>query len=142
VRFDIDRRITPPELTEYEPVVVGRYRPPALLQAILPLMRWLQRRERKLIKLRRVLDSQTVAVARYDVPKRKGGVNSIRVALDPACPELVDYLVASQLERAIARGPGRRIDFFVPDWMTDVVEAAERYGFTKRLHYHSPGLTL
>jgi ribosomal protein S18 acetylase RimI-like enzyme len=140
VRYDLDKRINPPELTRYEPVVLGRYRPPLLLRPILPLLHLLQRREQKLIRLRRTLDRQVVALARYDVPKREGGVNSIRVVLDPECAELADYLVAHQLERAIARGPGRRVDLFVPDWMSHVIKAAERHGFTRRVHYHSLGL--
>ena len=142
VRYELDGRINPPELTRYEPVVLGRYRPPLLLRPILPLLRVLQRRERKVIRLRRSRDGQVVALGRYDVPKREGGVNSIRVVLDPACPELADYLVEYHLERAIARGPGRRVDFFVPDWMGHVLEAAERFGFTRRVHYHSLGLLL
>lgn len=142
VRYDLDKRINPPELTRYEPVLLGRYRPPLLLRPILPLLHLLQRREQKLVRVRRARDGQVVALARYDVPKREGGVNSIRVVLDPECPELAGYLVARHLERAIARGPGRRVDFFVPDWMSHVIEAAQSQGFTKRVHYHSLGLTL
>lgn len=141
VRYDLDKRINPPELTRYEPVILGRYRPPILLRPILPLLHLLQRREQKLIRLRRTRDGQLVALARYDVPKREGGVNSIRVVLDPKCPELADYLVAHHLERAISRGPGRRVDFFVPDWMSHVIEAARRHGFTQRVHYHSLGVS-
>ena len=50
VRYELDKRINPPELTVYEPVVIGRYRPPALLRPIVPLIGWLQRRERKVIR--------------------------------------------------------------------------------------------
>jgi ribosomal protein S18 acetylase RimI-like enzyme len=142
VRYELDRRINPPELTRYEPVVLGRYRPPLLLRPVLPLLRVLRRRELKVIRLRRTRDGQVVALGRYDVPKREGGVNSIRVVLDPEHPELADYLIAYHLGRAIARAPGRRVDFFVPDWMGHVLEAAERRGFTKRLHYHTLGRSL
>ncbi len=141
VRYELDKRINPPALTRYEPVVLGRYRPPLLLRPILPLLHLLQRREQKLIRLRRTCDGQVAALARYDVPKREGGVNSIRVVLDPECPELADYLVGYHLERAIARGSGRRVDLFVPDWMSHVIEAAKRSGFAKRLHYHSLGMS-
>jgi ribosomal protein S18 acetylase RimI-like enzyme len=142
VRYGLDKRINPPELTEYEPVVIGRYRPPALLRPIDPLVSWLQRRERKGVLVRRTQDGEVVAFARYDVPKKEGGVNSIRVVLDPACAELADYLVAYHMEQAITRSPGRRIDFFIPDWMTAVIESAQRHGFSQRLHYHKLGLTL
>jgi len=142
VRYELDKRINPPELIVYEPVVIGRYRPPLLLKPLLPLIQLLQRRERRLIRIRRTRDGQTVALARYDVPRKQGGVDSIRAILDPACAELADYLVAYHTERAITRGPGRRIDFFIPDWMTAVIESAEHHGFSRRLHYHSLGLTL
>jgi ribosomal protein S18 acetylase RimI-like enzyme len=142
VRYELDKRINPPELTRYEPVILGRYRPPLLMRPILPLLRLLQRREQKLIRLRRTSDGQVVALARYEVPKREGGVNSIRVVVDPEHPQLVDYLVTYHLKRAVARGPGRRVDLFVPDWMSHVLESAERHGFTRRIRYHSLGLTL
>jgi ribosomal protein S18 acetylase RimI-like enzyme len=142
IRYELDKRIHPPELTRYEPVILGRYRPPLLLRPILPLLQLLQRRERKLIQIRCTRDNQVVALGRYDVPKRDGGVNSIRVVADPEHPQLIDYLVAYHLKQAMARGPGRRVDLFVPDWMDHVLEAAERHGFTRRIYYHSLGLTL
>ena len=142
IRYELDRRINPPELTRYEPVIVERYRPPLPMRLLGPILHLLQRRERKSIAVRRSSDGRLVAWARYDVPKREGGVNSIRVVLDPGCPQLGDHLVAHHLRQAAVRGPGRRVDFFVPDWMGHVLEAAERYGFTKRLHYHTLGLSL
>ncbi|GAF95260.1 unnamed protein product [marine sediment metagenome] len=142
VRYELDKRINPPELTRYEPVVLGRYRPPAMVRLIAPVMRLLQQREVKPILLRRAADGQVVAWARYDVPKRPGGVDSIRIRLDSEHPQLVDYLVAYHLERAITRGPGRRVDVLVPDWMSHVIGAAERCGFTRRLVYHHMGLIL
>ncbi len=142
VRYDLDKRIVPPELTRYKPVVLGRYRPPPLLRPILPLLRWLQRREEKTVVVRRAVDGRAVAWAAYNVPKRPGGLNSIRVRLDPEHAPLADYLVAYHLERAVRRGPGRRVDFVIPDWMPAVVDAAEHHGFTRRLAYHNLGLVL
>jgi GNAT superfamily N-acetyltransferase len=142
VRYELDRRITPPDLTRYEPVVLGRYRPPFLLRPLLPVMHLLQRREEKPILVRRRAGGELVAWARYDVPRRPGGVNQIRIRLDPRHPQLAEYLVAYHLERVAARGSGRRADFIVPNWMTPVIEAAERYGFTRRLEYHHLGLAL
>ncbi len=142
VRYELDKRINPPELTQYEPVIVDRYRPPRLLRPILPILRLLQRRERKPIRILRTGDCKTVAWARYDVPTRSGGVNSVRVALDPEHSQLADYLVTYHLDRAIARGPGRRVDFTIPDWMSAVISSAETHGFTRRVEYHMLGLML
>ncbi len=142
VRYEIDRRIVPQEQRAYDPVEVNHYRPPRLLASFLPLLRLVRRREERGISVRRLSDGQPVGFGRYSVPKCEGGVSSIRVLLDPACLELADYLVAYHLDRAIARGGGRRVDLFVPDWMTAIAESAERFGFTRRVHYHSLGLTL
>jgi hypothetical protein len=141
-RYELAERISPPELTQYEPVEIGRYRPPVVMRLIAPLMRLLQRREVKPVLVRRRANGQLVAWAAYDIPKRPGGVNSMRVRVDPEHPELADYLVTYHLERVAARGPGRRVDFLVPRWMTDVIESAERCGFTRRLEYHHLGLML
>jgi len=142
VRYELDKRINPPELKKYEPVLLRRYRPPRLLRPLGPVLEFLQRRERKAVRVFRESDRQTVAWARYDVPTRSGGVNSVRVALDPEHAELADYLVAYHLERAVTRGPGRRVGFMIPNWMHAVVMSAEKQGFTRRLEYHHLGLML
>jgi len=141
-RYELDKRISPPEMTRYQPVVIGRYRPPLLLRPVLPLLRLLQRREMRLLLVRRATGGPPIALARYDVPKRAGGCDSIRVQLDPEHPQLADHLVAYHLGRAIARGPGRRVDIVVPSWMPAVADAANRYGFERRVEYHYMGLTL
>lgn len=142
VRYELARRINPPEMTRYQPVEVGRYRPPLLLRPVLPLLRLLQRREVKLLLVRCATGGPPIALARYDVPKRAGGFDSIWVQLDPKHPQLADHLVAYHLERAIARGPGRRVDLMVPSWMPAVADAADRYGFERRVEYHQVGLML
>ena len=142
IRYELEKRINPPEMARYQPVVIGRYRPPLLLRPVLPLLRLLQRREMKLLLVRRATGGPPIALARYDVPKRAGGCDSIRVQLDPEHPELADHLVAYHLERAITRGPGRRIDLVVPSWMSAVVEAVERHGMSRRVEYHHLGLML
>ena len=141
-QYELDKRIAPPEMTRYQPVVIGRYRPPLLLRPVVPLLRLLQRREVKFLLVRPSTDGPPIALARYSVPKREGGVNSIRVQLDPEHPKLADYLVAHHLERAIARGPGRRVDLIVPSWMPAVADAANRCEFTRRVEYHQLGLML
>ena len=142
VRYELDKRINPPEMTRYQPVEVERYRPLLLLRPVLPLLRLLQRREMKILLVRGSPGGLPIALARYDVPKRAGGCDSIRVQLAPEHPQLADHLVAYHLERAIARGPGRRVDLMVPSWMPAVADAADRYGFERRVEYHYVGLTL
>jgi len=141
LRYELDQRITPPEVRRYQPVVIGRYRPPVAVRAILPAVRLLQRREERAIAVRQSEDGRLVALGRYDVPKRPGGVNSIRVSLDPEHARLADHLVAYHVDRALTRGPGRRVGFPIPSWMTGLVESAERAGFKRRVTYHNLGLS-
>jgi len=142
VQYELDKRISPPQLTRYEPVVPSRYQVPALLRAFLPIRRLMQRREEKSIVVRRGTDGKPVAWGLYNVPKRPGGVNLIEMRLDPEHPRLAGYLVAYHLERVATCGPGRRVEFRIRNWMTDVIQAAERHGFTRRVEYHHLGLIL
>lgn len=142
IRYDLDRRITPAELTKYEPVEIGRYRQPVLMRVFLPIMRLLQRRDQKVLAVREARSGAIAAMAMTTIPKCAGGVCNLRIRLDPAHGELADYLVTSQVKRFALRGSGRRIDFIVPRWMTALASSAERHGFTKRLEYHLLGLTL
>jgi len=142
VRYELDRRITPAELTTYEPVELARYRPPLLMRAFLPIMRWMQRREQKLFLVREIRRERLVALAMTTIPKRTGGIWRMRVRLDPADGELAGYLVASQLHHLATRGSGQRVEFMVPRWMPALAVSAECHGFTKRLEYHMLGLTL
>lgn len=140
--YELEKRITPPEVARFQPVEIGRFRPAPLLRLFLPLIFLMQRREVKLVLIRRAQDSKLVAWAAYSVPKTSGGLNQMGVRVDPDHAELADYLAAYHLGRAMASAPGRRVDFFVPDWMSALVESAKRYGFTKRIHFHSLGLAL
>ena len=141
-QYELEKRTTPPAVARFQPVDIGRFRPAPLLRLFLPLIHLAQRREVKPVLIRRAQDGKLVAWGAYSVPKTSGGLNQMGVRLDSDHAQLADYLVAYQLERSVTRGPGRRVDFFVPDWMTALVGSAERHGFTKRIHYHSLGLAL
>ena len=142
VQYELDKQISPSRLTQYEPVVPGQYRAPAVLRAFLPIRRLMQRREEKMILIRQEGSGNLVAWGAYNVPKRSGGVSTIQVRLDPQHPQLADCLVAHHLERVCARSPGRRVTANIPSWMPDVIHAAERYGFTRRVEVHYLGLML
>ncbi len=142
VQYELDKRISPPQLTRYKPVVPSGYRAPALLRTFLPVRRLLQRREEKTILIRRESGGSPVAWGLYNVPKRPGSVNWMQIRLDPEHPQLADYLVAYHLERVATRAPNRRATLLIPDWMPGVIQAAERHGFTRRVEYHYLGLML
>jgi ribosomal protein S18 acetylase RimI-like enzyme len=141
VRYELDQRITPAELKRYEPVEIARYRGPLLMRALEPVLRWMQRRDRRILAVREVGSGMLVALTATTIPKRTGGVCNLRIRLDPAHGGLADCLVANELHRLASRGGGRRVELMVPRWMSAVASSAERHGFTKRLEYHQLGLT-
>ena len=141
VQYELDKRITPPQLTRYTPVVPGRYRAPALLRPFLPIRRLMQQREEKTIVVRPEAQ-RPVAWGLYNVPKRPGGVSGMEIRLDPEHSQLADYLVTYHLERVVSRALGCRVTLVVEDWMPDLIQAAERRGFTRRAEYDYLGVML
>jgi len=141
-QYELEKRITPPEVARFQPIEIGRFRPAPLLRFFLPLIFLAQRRDVKLVLIRQAQDRQLVAWGVHSVPKSAGGLSQMGVRVDPDHAELANHLVAYNLQRAVAKGSGRRIDFFVPDWMSALVASANQYGFTRRVHFHSLGLSL
>jgi len=142
LRYELDRRIAPAELVVYEPVELARYRPPPLLRLLLPIVRWMQRSDRTAMVIREIRSGHLVALATTSIPRKRNGVQSMRLRLDPAHGELADYLVAGQLRHFTAKGAEQRVELMLPRWMSVLASSAERHGFTKRLEYHHLGLTL
>jgi hypothetical protein len=83
-----------------------------------------------------------VAIARLDIRTRKGGVNNVRIRLDPAHRQLGPYLLSRSVRELVGQSAGRRIAFSQPDWGKPLIEAALDLGFTLRNEWHQMGLLL
>ena len=81
-----------------------------------------------------------VGLLRHSTSKTGKGTSSIRIQLDPAHPELAPYMLAKGMRTVMAINPSLRVQCSAPTWMTPVVEAAQEYGFTERVHYHELAL--
>lgn len=141
-RFDLEKRIVPADLQEYEPVVAGRFKTPAMIRALAPLFRLLETTHDRDVVVRRISDRCVVARAGWSISKKGKGTNQIRVRLDPAHPELAPYLVRRALSETLAAKPDLRVELFLPDWMVAAAREAETLGFVRRTSHKSMGMAL
>ena len=141
-RYELDRRIVPPSLQEYEPIVAGRYKPPFVIRALAPLFRFTETTRDRDVVVRRTSDQAVVGRAGWSVSKKGKGTNQIRVRLDPACGSLAPYLVRRALSEVLAKSPTLRVETFLPSWMPEVAREAEALGFVRRTSHKSMGMQL
>jgi GNAT superfamily N-acetyltransferase len=132
-------RITPPGILRYEPIQEDRFRPPFFVRIIGPLMRQISGTKSKNFV---VISTQggTVAMGGLQYRTRKGGVNHVEINLDPAHPELAEYLARYSLSLVQKASPGRRIEIHTKDWQPALSQAFEMLGCKKRLSFYKMGL--
>jgi ribosomal protein S18 acetylase RimI-like enzyme len=131
-RCDLDQRIVPADLQEFEPIISARYKTPLPLRMLAIPLRFIENSRDTDVVLRRSSDGLVVARAGWSTVKRGKGMNTIRVRLDPACSELAPYLVRKALGAVLEKSPNLRVELFVPTWMPDVATEAEALGFVRR----------
>lgn len=141
-RYELDRRIVPADLQEFEPIVPGRFKTPAVLRALAPVLRFLETTRDHDVIVRRAKDEVVVARAGWSVSKKGKGTNQIRVRLDPAHPDLAPYLVRRALGEILAESPSLRVEIFLPSWMPAVAREVEALGFARRASHKSMGREL
>jgi ribosomal protein S18 acetylase RimI-like enzyme len=141
-RYELEKRITPDRLLKYEPVEVGRFRPPVMMRLLWPILMFAQNMREKNFAIRTASEGQIVALCGYAIPTRGKGLNNLRVRLDSDYPELASFMVRFLLHRVVTLSPGRRVELSTPDWMKAVVLAAEGTGFERRLENCYMGLEL
>ena len=140
-RYELELRIAPLETRQYEPIERGRYRQPLLMRALLPLLMRLQRVKDKEYIVR-APSGEIVGRCGYSASMRGKGVNNVYARLSPEHPEVAAYIVGYVLNKVVSLSPNLRVEIGIPGWMPAVAEAAESYGFTKRVTYLKMGLSL
>ena len=141
-RFELEQRIAPAETRLYEPVEKGRFRIPLAMRLLIPIVNLVQRSREEDYVVRESSGGRVVARFGFDASKRGKGVNSIRIRLGPEHSDLAPHLVGRLLRDVVAISPKLRIELAVPRWMPAVAEAAESFGFAKRVEYLQMGRVL
>ncbi len=134
-------RITPPGILHYEPIREDRFRPPLLVRLIGPLLNRMGGSQSQQFAMTSD-QGQTVALIGSRFRTRPGGVNSLEINLDPAHPELAEFLVRHALSTIQKASPGRRIEIEARDWQPALSQAFEALGCKRRLSFHKMGLFL
>ena len=133
------QRITPAEITRYEPVREERFHPPVVGLILGPLIELLSGNSRKRFAIFEQ-NGQMVAFGRYQYRRRPGGINSAEIHIDPTHNELANHLVSYVLSNIQTASPGRRIELHLKDWQPSLGGAAENLGCKKRCSYHKLGM--
>ena len=141
-RYDLDKRIVPANLQEFEPVIPARYKTPLPIRMFTTLFRFIESSRDTDFVIRRTGDRVAVARVGWSILKRGKGTNSVRIRLDPAHADLAPYLVRRALAGVLERGAELRVELFVPAWMPDVAHEAESLGFVRRTANRVMGINL
>jgi len=139
-RYDLARRVTPDAVAKYEPVVPGRFKPPAIVRVIDPLLDRMQKRTEKRSLFR--AGDTVVGHSGFRATASMTGTSAIWAHVDPEHADLAAYALSDALKSALAISPAKRVQFSAPSWMPALSQAAEDLGFAKRLEYHMLGLLL
>jgi hypothetical protein len=151
-RYALEERITPQEVQVFRPVDKSNYHPPAPIRLITRVVDRLSGRRDSAFA---VIPSATqtargdgpqpdevLAIACYGIRTKEGGVNILRVRLDPAHADLSPFLLRHAVREIVEQSPGRRIAFTQPDWGKSLVDAGWVVGFSVRNEWHQMGLLL
>ena len=138
-RYEMDKRIVPASLQEFEPIIPGRYRTPWLLRVLSPIFETSRDRD---VVVRRARDQVIVGRAGWSISKKGRGTNQVRVRLDPAHADLAPYLVRRALHEVLAKSPSLRVETFLPAWMPAAADEVEKLGFVRRTSHKSLGMKL
>ncbi len=140
-RYELVKRITPPEVQRYDPVSEKRFRSPLLMRPLVYLILKLSGHTESYL-VRHNDSGTTVVRARYRARKKEGGINEIDIRLDPEHSDLSDYLVSMLIRQTMERSPGRCTEVILPRWQESVITAALNFGFNQRSEGYEMGMAL
>ena len=138
-RFQFAGRVTPTDITRYEPVIEERFRVPRTvpLFGILFESAGGVRSERFAIY---APDLEVVGVAQYNYRTREGGTNSARLSIDPNHESLAEFILRYVFSEMQKVSPNHRIELVFEDWESALIHCAEALGCEKRFGSHRMGL--
>lgn len=142
LRYDLDSKIFPDSITRYEPVEIGRYKRPFVINLVLPIIIKAQGVRENRFVIRTEKSGETVARFDFDERIKPGGRHSFFVRLDPAHGHLADFILGFLLNQVAQTETDQYVNFIMPQWQPDVVTAATKVGFEDRVEFHRLGLVL
>jgi len=132
--------ITPDKIKEYEPVEVGRFKQPAIMRIVLPLLNFAQ--GNKNIDQVIMYDGKIMGRMFMGLRKKSGGRHNLMLHLDKEYPKLAEFCVAYMLGKISERDDGKVLVTSVEQWQPHVAEAFTKFGFEEKVEGHRLGLKL
>ena len=141
-RFDLNQRILPDKIRQYEPLDPKRFQQPGYLRLLLPLLAMAQGIKEIFFTIQHQASGQLVGYGSYILRSRTGGRQQSGLLLDPAHGHLAEILLDYCLHQMTSNSLTHIIEIAVPNWQTDIHAATQARGFTERLEYRRMGLKL
>lgn len=140
-RYELEKRVIPGSLQEYEPVERSRYHRSLMARLLKPIVAAADGAQRTDFVIR-TDEGLTAAWAWYEIRTEENAVSQWEILLDPAHGNLAPYLVTELLNKTITASPGHRVEIVLPAWMEAVTRAVEEAGLERRLGMLRMGLLL
>lgn len=141
-RYDLESKISPEQITKYEPVEVGRFKRPFALRLALPLIFKAQGMRTMGFVLKKRENNDIVARGQLDRRTRPGGRHSIFMRLDPDHELLASCMVDYLLDQVAQIDSDHLTNLSLPQWQPELIPAAKQAGFEERIESHRLGLLL
>jgi ribosomal protein S18 acetylase RimI-like enzyme len=140
-RFELEKRITPEKVAQYDAIEPNRYRQPRLMRLLMPLVLWAQGIRRQGFQLT-APDGSFIGYLGLMVPTRGKGSSRIKPRLDPSHGDLAAPILSWCLQYLNQVRPDGKVESSVPRWMELMAEAHRQSGFELRYSYLSMGMKL
>jgi ribosomal protein S18 acetylase RimI-like enzyme len=131
-RYEFERRVTPASYQAYEPVEEARFRQPAVMRFLQPLLQRIQGREVVLRTLQRTESASTQAIYRISLPTRGIGLVEVTAVADAAQAGVCEAVARDCVTITAGFNLDARIEWTIPDWMPGLIQEAEAVGFVRK----------
>jgi ribosomal protein S18 acetylase RimI-like enzyme len=140
--YELEKRITPDEVQRFEPVEPSRFRSQVAIRRVVSLVDRASGNKRERYTIQLASNKQAVAYGMFAARTREGGINSIWLELDEEHGILAPFLLNFLIHSVQQIGPGRRIEFTLPEWQNELVNTTLALENIQTVQYHQLGLWL
>jgi ribosomal protein S18 acetylase RimI-like enzyme len=137
-RFAFAQRVTPEHVTRYEPVTEARFRVPMIMPLFGKLFEAAGGAHSERFAIYKA--DKVAGIGQYTYRTRPGGKNSAGLSIDPAYPNLAEFLLHYVFSTVQNVSAGHRVELGFEDWESALIECAEAMGCEKRFGSHRMGL--
>jgi ribosomal protein S18 acetylase RimI-like enzyme len=130
-RFEMEQRIAPATLVKYEPVEIGRFRPPAVIRLLEPILSSAQRMRERNYGIYVLPQRSLVARGGFGLSLRGKSPGGVWLRIDPQHSAVAPALLDGVLREAAGLRPGHKLECSVPGWQDFLLPALEAAGFKK-----------